>query len=219
MADLVIFDMDGVLIDSESLACELVREHLAAVGITLSFAEVVTTFVGLSSTSSREIYRDRFGIADPDAFQARMREAWRRDAAHRLKPMPHVPELLARLDRPTCVASSTSLEGIAHSLRLTGLDRHFGDRVFSSQMVAYGKPAPDLFLLAAASMGVTPDRAVVVEDSVPGIRAGKAAGMRVLAYSGGGHVDAAAQEAEGVEVFGDMRDLPRLIGGRRDPVV
>lgn len=219
MADLVIFDMDGVLIDSETLACEMLREHLAEVGIALSFAEVVSTFVGLSSTSSREIYRDRFGMADPDAFMARMREAWRRDAAHQLKPMPHVPEILASLDRPSCVASSTSLEGIANSLRLTGLDRHFGDRVFSSQMVAYGKPAPDLFLLAAATMGVTPDRAVVVEDSVPGIRAGKAAGMRVLAYSGGAHVDVAAQVAEGVEVFSDMRALSRLIGGGRDPIV
>jgi HAD superfamily hydrolase (TIGR01509 family) len=173
---------------------------------------VVSTFVGLSSASSREIYRDRFGIADPDALMARMREAWQRDCASKLQPMPYVAEVLAQLDRPRCVASSTSIEGIARSLRQTGLDVHFGDRVFSAQMVARGKPAPDLFLYAAERMGVRPEVATVIEDSVPGIRAAKAAGMRVLAYAGGAHVDSAGQAAEGVEVFNDMRELPRLLG-------
>ena len=212
MSGLLIFDMDGVLIDSETLACTMLREHLAAIGVELSFAEVVSTFVGLSSASSREIYRDRFGIADPDAFQARMREAWRRDCAGKLQPMPYVVDMLAKLDRPNCVASSTSIEGIAMSLKQTGLDRHFGDRVFSAQMVARGKPAPDLFLYAAERMGMPPEAATVVEDSVPGIRAAKAAGMRVLAYAGGAHADAAVQAAEGAEVFRDMRELPRLLG-------
>lgn len=211
MADLVIFDMDGVLVDSETLACTMLQENFAAIGIELSFAEVVRTFVGLSSASSREIYRDRFGMADPDAFHARMGEIWRRDFAPKLKPMPHVEETIAALQRPMCVASSTSIAGIALSLKITGLDRHFGDRVFSAQMVTRGKPAPDLFLLAAQRMGVAPDRAVVVEDSLFGIRAGKAAGMRVLAYAGGAHADAAAQAAEGVEVFSDMRELPRRL--------
>jgi len=212
MSALVIFDMDGVLVDSETLACNMLREHLAAAGVELSFADVVSTFVGLSSTSSREIFRDRFGIADTEAFHARMREAWRRDYASKLQPMPHVVETLARIDRPSCVASSTSIEGIAMSLKQTGLAAHFGDRVFSAQMVARGKPAPDLFLFAAERMGLRPEVATVIEDSVPGIRAARAAGMRVLGYAGGAHADAAVQAAEGAEVFSDMRDLPRLLG-------
>jgi HAD superfamily hydrolase (TIGR01509 family) len=215
MPALVIFDMDGVLVDSETLACTILREHLGQLGVTLSFAEVVTTFVGLSSTSSREIYRDRFGIADPDAFQARMRDVWRAEAAHKLVAMPHVADAIEAIvarDRPICLASSTSIEGIANSLRITGLDRFFAGRAYSSQMVARGKPAPDLFLYAAERMGVAPERAVVIEDSLHGIRAGKAAGMRVLAYAGGSHADAAAQAAEGVEVFADMRELPRRLG-------
>lgn len=212
MSGLIIFDMDGVLIDSETLACNMLREQLAAVGVELSFAEVVSTFVGLSSASSRDIYRDRFGIANVDALMARMREAWQRDCAAKLQPMPYVSEILAKLDRPRCVASSTSIEGIARSLKQTGLDVHFGDRVFSAQMVARGKPAPDLFLYAAERMGVQPEAAAVIEDSVPGIRAAKAAGMRVLAYAGGAHVDHAGQAAEGVETFSDMRELPRRLG-------
>jgi len=218
VAGLVIFDMDGVLVDSETLACTMLREQFAAIGIELSFAEVVRTFVGLSTKSSMEIYRDRFGMADPDAFHARMREIWRRDFAPKLKPMPHVDGVLAGLERPKCVASSTSIEGIALSLKATGLDRHFGAGVFSSQMVARGKPAPDLFLFAAERMGVRPQDATVIEDSVPGIRAAKAAGMRVLAYAGGAHVDPAAQVSEGVEVFDDMRALPALLEVRRAPV-
>jgi HAD superfamily hydrolase (TIGR01509 family) len=212
MPQLIIFDMDGVLIDSETLACTILRENLALEGIELSFQEVVRTFVGLSTSSSIAIYRDRFGMADPDAFHGRMRDIWRRDAVHQLKPMPHVSEVLAALERPKCIASSTSIEGIALSLKLTGLAGHFGERVFSSQMVKRGKPAPDLFLFAAARMGVPPESAVVIEDSVFGIRAAKAAGMRVLAYCGGGHADRTAQAAEGVEVFADMRELPRRLG-------
>src|SRR5262249_608340 len=121
MPSLVIFDMDGVLIDSETLACELLREQLAVEGIALDFAEIVRTFVGRSTQSPLAIYRDRFGMADPEAFHARVRDAWRRDAVGKLKAMPHVPEILAALDRPKCIASSTSIEGIAISLKLTGL--------------------------------------------------------------------------------------------------
>src|SRR5262245_19686752 len=113
MPELVIFDMDGVLIDSETLACTMLREGLAAEGIELDFAEIVRTFVGLSTASSIALYRDRFRLADPEAFHARMRDAWRRDAVTKLKPMPHVPEVLAALDHPKCIASSTSIEGIA----------------------------------------------------------------------------------------------------------
>jgi HAD superfamily hydrolase (TIGR01509 family) len=215
MPALVIFDMDGVLVDSETLACTILRDHLVAAGVEISFAEVVRTFVGLSSTSSRVIYRDRFGISDPDAFQAQMRDVWRVEAAHKLVAMPHVAETIETIvahERPICVASSTSMEGIANSLRVTGLARYFGDNVYSSQLVARGKPAPDLFLYAAERMGVAPEQAAVIEDSLHGIRAGKAAGMRVLAYAGGSHADAAAQAAEGVEVFADMRELPRRLG-------
>ena len=211
MVELVIFDMDGVLVDSEMLACSILRQHLAEAGTALSLEEVVRTFVGFNAEATREICRRRFAISDANAFYERFMQAVHDAFPERLKPMPYVAEAIEGLGRPVCVASSSSPETIELSLRLTGLARYFGDNTFSSHMVARGKPHPDLFLLAAGQMGVRPDQAAVVEDSLPGIAAGRAAGMRVLAYAGGAHVDPAAQAATGAEVFKDMRDLPRLL--------
>lgn len=210
--DGVIFDCDGVLVDSEPIANALLVEILGEHGMTLTVEDSMRLFLGRSWASILGIIEEHFGRPAPDAvsddFRTRLREQLDRD----LTPVAGVPEALAALGGlPRCVASSGEPEKIRHSLTVTGLLGHFDDaHLFSATMVEHGKPAPDLFLHAARTMGFDPARAVVVEDSLPGVQAGVAAGMRVLGYAPDG--TAAALRAAGAEVLTDMRDLPRVLG-------
>mgnify|MGYP000991018694 FL=1 len=137
-----------------------------------------------------------------------------------LRPLAGVAEMLPALTLPICVASSGALEKIRCNLALTGLLQYFEPHLFSAEMVAHGKPAPDLFLFAAASMGLPPERCVVVEDSVAGVQAARAAGMGVLGFCGGGPArpgSAAALRAAGARcVFDRMAELPGLLGASGD---
>src|SRR5262249_53104683 len=128
-----------------------------------------------------------------------------------LRPIPGMAELLANLPGRKCVASSSDLPRIRHSLSLAGILHHFEPHIFSANQVKRGKPAPDLFLLAAASMGTPPERCLVVEDSVAGVTAARAAGMTVLGFTGGGHcLDGHADKLRAAganEVLASMPDL------------
>lgn len=213
MFDLVIFDLDGVLVDSEPIANRVLLEHLRRLGVPITLDELFSDFVGLSLPTCCALVERRYGVQVPDGFT----EALQRDtfACYRdeLRPVPGVPEMLARLDRPKCVASSSEPEKIAFSLDLTGLRSHFGGRLFSAHQVARGKPHPDLFLQAAGELAATPARVAVIEDSLPGVRAGMAAGMRVFAYVAAGHAPRAALKAAGARMFDDMTALPDLLVG------
>jgi len=211
--ELVIFDCDGVLVDSEPLANDVLARALTAEGLAMDVAESRRRYVGLSLATV---------MARAEAELGRpLRPGWLDDlqtetfAVFRasLRPVPGVAgaiDAIRAAGLPICVASSGSLDKMGVTLGLTGLAERFGPRIYSSSMVARGKPFPDLFLHAAASMGVAPGRAAVIEDSLPGVEAARAAGMRALAYARDG--DPVALAAQGGEPFLDMALLPGLLG-------
>jgi HAD superfamily hydrolase (TIGR01509 family) len=185
-ADLIIFDCDGVLVDSELLSCGCLSEVLAGYGINLGVDEALELFVGRSVAAVREYYQAR-GKPLPDAFAAELKAKVHGSFAASLLPIEGVGTVLQRLRLPVCVASSSDLDRVALSLGITGLFGYFAGRLYSAQMVKRGKPAPDLFLHAAVAMGIEPGRTLVIEDSVSGVTAAKAAGMTVWGFTGGSH--------------------------------
>jgi HAD superfamily hydrolase (TIGR01509 family) len=184
---LVIFDCDGVLVDSEPISLRLLLETLARAGLALDPADARARFLGRSLASTREILREDFGLTLTDAALAEMRRRLHAAFRAELAPIPGIAQTLDALPCPYCVASSSQPERIELSLTVTGLWPRFRGRAFSATMVARGKPAPDLFLYAARALGYPPAACLVVEDSPAGIAAAKAAGMRVAAFTGGSH--------------------------------
>lgn len=185
-------------------------------GAPMSVAACGDAFLGRHNDDIIKGIETRLGRALPPGEGRRMRERMIERMKRELKPVPGAAEALSRLDGARCVASSSDRERIALTLRLSGLDGFFGEHIFSGLDVARGKPAPDLFLLAAASMGVAPDDCVVVEDSVAGVRAAIDAGMRVIGFTGGGHTDpshaARLREAGAGIIVATMAELPRVLG-------
>jgi HAD superfamily hydrolase (TIGR01509 family) len=209
--DLVIFDCDGVLVDSERLAIRIEAEILSGLGWPLSQAEIVERFVGRSASYMHgEIERHLGRSVDWDAeFEPRYQEVFERE----LVAVPGVTEALDAITEPVCVASSASHDRMRSSLGMTGLLDRFDGCLFSVDQVTQGKPAPDVFLFAAEQMGAAPDRCAVVEDSASGVTAGLAAGMEVFAFAGG-VTAAAALAMPGAVVFDDMWELPGKLQGR-----
>lgn len=185
--ELVVFDMDGVLVDSEILACRCLMEMLARHGVTVDLDEVYEKFLGRSFGAVTQDFRSRTGLPLPDGFAAELSVLLVERYKSSLRAMPDVAPMLRGLRAPSCIASSSTPERIHLSLALTALAPFFGERIFSATMVPRGKPAPDLFLFAADRMGAAPKGALVIEDSVSGVLAGKAAGMTVWGFVGGGH--------------------------------
>jgi HAD superfamily hydrolase (TIGR01509 family) len=184
--DLVIFDCDGVLVDSEVLSCQCLVEVLRRHDVALDLETAFTHFLGRSSAAIVDHYLG-LGQGLPAEFGAELQASIREAFTRSLTATPNVEKLLRSLDIAYCLASSSDLERIDFSLAMTGLRGLFQGRVFSAEMVAEGKPAPDLFLHAAARMGARPERTLVIEDSVSGVQAAKAAGMRVWGFVGGSH--------------------------------
>src|SRR5581483_7187596 len=182
MTELVIFDCDGVLVDSEPIAVRVDVAMLAEVGITMSEAEVIERFVGRSPDVILADAEARLGHRVPDGWWERGEERIRAAYATELGPVPGIAEALAAIELPMCVASSSGHDSLRFKLELTGLYERFEGRIFSAADVANGKPAPDLFLYAASRMGADPSRCVVVEDSRYGVEATRAAGMDALGY-------------------------------------
>ena len=208
--ELVIFDCDGVLVDSERLAVRIDVEVLGKLGWVLTEAEVVERFVGRSDAAVAREIEAHLGRTLPGDWLSEFEHLYREAFAAELRPVPGVVEALDRITLPTCVASSGSHDKMRYTLGLTGLYARFAGRIFSATEVAHGKPAPDLFLHAAARMGVEPAACAVVEDSRFGVQAARAAGMRVLGYAGG-LTPAERLAGPGTVVFRDMRELPELL--------
>jgi HAD superfamily hydrolase (TIGR01509 family) len=210
--ELVIFDCDGVLVDSERIAIRVEAEYLAELGWPLGEAEIVERFMGRTAEYMDEAIEAQLGTRLPgdwkDQFQRRYREAFAAD----LRPVDGILEALEEITVPTCVASSGSHDKLRFTLGHTGLYERFEGRIFSGYEVANGKPAPDLFLHAAARMGAEPARCAVVEDSRWGVEAARAAGMHAFGYAGG-LTPPERLEGHGAVVFEDMRDLPWLLTG------
>jgi HAD superfamily hydrolase (TIGR01509 family) len=211
--DLVIFDCDGVLVDSEPVSNRVFTEMLNGIGLETTLAETMRDFVGRSMASCVEIVERRTGRPVPpdfvDTVQQRTFEAFRVE----LHAVPGIAAALDAVDAmgvPTCVASSGEHAKMRTTLGLTGLLPRVDGRLFSATEVPRGKPHPDLFLHAARTMGADPSRCAVVEDSPVGARAGAAAGMTVFGYSARTNPTALAEA--GAVVFDDMRRLPQLLG-------
>lgn len=186
--ELVIFDCDGVLIDSEIISARVLLSHLASVGVHVDFNHFRANFMGRSWPKVVADIRINYGLALDGEFEETYRrellEAFRRE----LKPTPGIEKVLEQLDVPFCLATSSTVKRMSRSLELTDLARFFTDRCFTASQVANGKPAPDLFLLAASTMGVPPARCLVIEDSEPGLEAARRAEMRHYHYTGGQHL-------------------------------
>jgi HAD superfamily hydrolase (TIGR01509 family) len=208
--ELVIFDCDGVLIDSERLAVKVDVQVLHEAGWPLTEAEVIERFVGRSDRDTRAAIETHLGRTLPDGWDDAVEHRYREVFADALTPVEGVLEALDRITLPTCVASSGTHDHMRYTLGLTGLYERFAGRIFSAEDVANGKPAPDLFLHAAERMAAAPAGCVVVEDSRPGVQAARAAGMRVLAFAGG-LSPAEVLEGPDTTVFDDMRELPTLL--------
>ena len=209
--DLIIFDCDGVLVDSEVLSCQCLSESLAAYGIKLGLAEAIELFLGRNTAAVVQYYAGQ-GRLIPDSFPIDLKSRVRQTFRAALQPIPDVALLLDDLDTRYCLASSSDLDRVLLSLAHTGLASYFGDRVYTSQMVAHGKPAPDLFLYAAGRMRVAPARTLVIEDSISGVTAARAAGMKVWGFCGGSHYESrdgrAILRAAGADrVFDRMADF------------
>ena len=215
ICDLVIFDCDGVLIDSEKLIDRAHAETLAACGFEIAAEMLSERFCGLSDKDMLAAIEREHGSALPADYETRAAEAVARAYATSLRPIAGVEAVLAGLAVPVCVASSGTTAQVRRGLAATGLSPCFADRIFSATMVAHGKPAPDLFLYAAAQMGAAPDRCLVIEDSEPGIKAAVAAGMRAIGFVGGSHCRPGHAErltaAGAARVAGRMIDLIPLL--------
>jgi HAD superfamily hydrolase (TIGR01509 family) len=211
--DLIIFDCDGVLIDSELLSCRCLSEVLAGYGIDLALGQALDLFLGRSVTAVREHYA-ALGRLIPEQFSAELKAGVHAAFLSGLCPIEGVSSVLEGLQIPHCVASSSDMDRVSFSLSLTGLAPHFDSRLYTAQMVELGKPAPDLFLYAAERMQADPRRTLVIEDSISGVTAGKAAGMTVWGFVGGSHYQsrdgkAILSRAGADRVFGRMADFWR----------
>lgn len=213
--ELLIFDCDGVLVDSEIIGCRVAARELGRLGFTISEEEIARRFVGRPTQEMLTTLAAEQRLAVPEGFRdvllAAVADAFPGDLA----AVPNVPAAIARIDLPMCVASSSDVSRIEESLKLTGLLGAFGARIFSAQMVERGKPFPDLYLLAARTLETAPAACLVVEDSAGGVEAAVAAGMRVFGFTGASHCgdgSAARLTAAGAElVFDDFAHLPSLI--------
>lgn len=185
--DLVIFDCDGVLIDSEVISARVLIGHLASVGVFVDLAHFRTHFLGRSFPKVVAEVRANYGIELPSDFEKDYRANLLTAFETELLPMAGIFDVLKNLSVACCIATSSSPPRVKRSLELANLQTYFKDSVFTASEVANGKPAPDLFYHAARRMGVSPERCLVIEDSVPGINAALAANMPVLHFSGGSH--------------------------------
>jgi HAD superfamily hydrolase (TIGR01509 family) len=217
----IIFDCDGVIVDSETIALERTRAVLARYGLELSAEQARERFLGVSAQAIRRMAERDLGSKLPANFLDELTQDIIAAFEHELKGVEGVREALAELGGgAVCIASSSSLERTRASLRIVGYTPLFEPNLFSAAEVAHGKPAPDLFLHAAKRMGARPVDCLVIEDSEPGVTAAVRAEMTVFGFLGGGHIVGHAHgerlsAAGAAQVFDDMRELPRRIREQR----
>ncbi len=217
MRDLLfIFDCDGVLVDSETISCCLLRKLIEEIGGRATEGFIYETFLGRSPNTIAALIYEHFEVEVSqhrlDRFQADIISNFEAD----LVAIPGIELALKNITGSICVASSSNEDRIHRSLELTGIRQFFGPYIFSATMVARGKPNPDLFQLAAQSMGYTPDKCVVIEDSVAGLQAAKAANMCSIGFTGGTHAEVAGlhEKLKSLDpnmIISDMSTLPQAI--------
>jgi HAD superfamily hydrolase (TIGR01509 family) len=213
--DLVIFDCDGVLVDSEVISSRAHAEILTRHGYPITADQVLVRFLGVSDREARLIIEAEIDRKFPEDFEVQVKQATLQFYAGDLRAISYVGDAIAAIKQPKCVASSGTPEKIHHGLTCAGLYELLAPKIFSASQVKRGKPAPDLFLFAASQMATLPERCVVIEDSVAGIAGALAAGMTVLGFHGGSHCRLGYADtlraAGAMATFDDMRQLPALI--------
>jgi HAD superfamily hydrolase (TIGR01509 family) len=214
--NLIIFDCDGVLVDSEVISCRVHADVLTRHGYPITAEQVHQRFLGRTARNATLEVERELGRPLADTYDSERRTTLLAALADTVEAIPHLHAALDAIDARICVASSAAHEKIFTTLSRTGLYDRFAPNIFSGTQVSHGKPAPDLFLFAARQMAALPGRCLVIEDSVPGVTGALAAGMTVLGFHGGSHCrpgDGEALRAAGAVVtFDDMRQLPGLIG-------
>ena len=213
--DLVIFDCDGVLVDSEPIANRVLCEQLEAAGLSITPEEVMSRFVGRTRDGCLALAAGLLGRPLPAGFAQEWDAALFDALRLEVRPVDGVESAIRSLTIPFCAATNGTRERVRLTLDAAGLLPQFEGRIFCAADVARPKPAPDLFLHAANSMGVSASKCAVIEDTPTGARAGIAAGMTVFGYAAGTSSTREALEAEGAKVFEDMTTLATLIGGRQ----
>jgi beta-phosphoglucomutase-like phosphatase (HAD superfamily) len=213
--DLVIFDCDGVLVDSEIIANGVMAECLNETGVMLNVEQTMAFGVGKSATAVAAAVKEEFGVTLPANFFEDMGARIIAAYPGKLRPMDGIPELLTALKLKRCIASNSPIARVQQALTTTGLMPHFDPHIYSAAMVARSKPAPDLFLHAAEQQCIRPDRCLVIEDSLSGVVAARAAGIPIIGFVGGshcrpGHADA-MREAGCVEVFSRMGEVAAFL--------
>ncbi|GLR84169.1 HAD family hydrolase [Bradyrhizobium iriomotense] len=213
--DLIIFDCDGVLVDSEVISCRAHADVLSRHGYSITSEQVFERFLGRSTRQANLEIEAELGRKLPETYHADLQDelfgAFERD----LEAIRGIHDVLDRVTQAVCVASSGSHQRMRVSLGSTSLYERLAPNIFSASQVRNGKPAPDLFLFAANEMKVSPERCVVIEDSVAGIAGARAAGMIVFGFCGGSHCHPGYAEilrqAGACLTFDDMRQLPELV--------
>ena len=217
----LIFDCDGVLVDSEVIAHQTLLDALIPLGFSMTLEESLRVFAGRSLKDTIAVIEQRLGHAIPDDIMSRARDLLFARFRTDLKPVIGVKDAIDSMSYRRCAASSSSPDRLRLALEVTGLAPLFGDHVYSATQVARGKPAPDLFLFAARMMQADPSRCIVIEDSPLGVEAGRAAGMRVIGFVGASHATedlAQVLAAAGADrVIRAMRELPSCVEAMKVP--
>jgi HAD superfamily hydrolase (TIGR01509 family) len=206
---LIIFDCDGVLVDSEPIGNRVMAEVLTEGGLPMSVQDCYAHFMGRTMNDCVDILASRFGYRAAEDFADTVRTRTLEALREEIQPVPGIATALARIAVPVCVASSGQLMKMRTTLGLTGLLQHFEDRLFSAADLPRGKPHPDIFLKAARTLGAEPAACAVIEDSPVGVQAGIAAGMTVFGYAA--QSDGQGLSDAGARIFYDMQELPALL--------
>jgi len=217
----ILFDCDGVLVDSERIYLSVEREMLADIGLVYDLHDYQSRFMGLRSADYLAAlaadYRTLRARPFPEQFAGELERTCRERLMRELESVEGVDDFLDLHDGPRAVASSSALDLLHAKLRRTDLHRRFDPHIYSGDQVARGKPAPDLFLHAARQLGAAPESCLVIEDSANGVRAGLAAGMRVWGFAGAGHADEhlprRLKEAGAEAVFLSFKDMGVMLNG------
>ena len=213
--ELLIFDCDGVLVDTEGVSNRLFAGALTALGLPTTLEECMARYRGRSTAACVALIEERLGRPVPEAWLAEVQAQLMAEFERGVAPIPGVKAVIDAAEAAgiaICVASSGSLGKMHLTLGRSGLIGHFEDRLFSASMVTQGKPAPDIFLHAARAMGASPEACPVIEDSLPGVMAARAASMRVLGYAGDPLTDAVSLTREGAQIIRDMQEAIAHLG-------
>jgi HAD superfamily hydrolase (TIGR01509 family) len=214
--DLIIFDNDGVLVDSEILSAAIEAEVLTALGRPTTTDEAMRLFLGMTHDDMERYIRDVFGLTLPADHRETNHRLLAEAYKTRLTAIPGVADLMDRLTIPFCVASNSPPAKLGLGLTVTNLFERLYPHIFCAKLVKRGKPAPDLFLYAADRMGVSPSRTVVIEDSVAGVTGARAAGMTVIGFLGGSHHTPAnaamLRDAGAAHIAHTMAEVGALLG-------